>query len=111
MAVQPNQRQVLGTHDGLRRPMRRPSGQRETKLLVLMAGGDELVGVRLHAGLYSDHDFLDTTGLGGDSVQRIQLPRCIKHYVANAGVDTQLQKACGLVIAVGGDPFCRESRS
>ena len=49
VAVQADQPQVVGGEDAAHRGHRGAAGQRQAELLVLVCGGDELVGVRLDA--------------------------------------------------------------
>ena len=85
-----------------------PRGQRETELLVLVGGRDELVRVRLDADGDADQHRLDDVvarrdvGEAGDLVVGVEDDR------ADARGDRGLQLVDRLVVAVEGDPLRRE---
>ncbi len=84
-----------------------PAGQREAELLVLVRGGDELVGVRLHPHGGPDEHRLPPTALLGQPGQPGDLGERVDHDPADAGVERLLQLGDGLVVAVEGDPVRR----
>ena len=66
VAVQADQPQVVGREDPPHRGHRRAAGQRQAELLVLVRGGDELVGVRLDADGDPDQHVLHDARVTGD---------------------------------------------
>ena len=60
-----------------------PPARREAELLVLVAGGDELVGVRLDADGHPDHDRRDDAELGGHRGDPVDLVEGVDHDAAD----------------------------
>ena len=88
-------------------------GQREAELLVLVRGGDELVGVRLDAdGRADQHRHRRAAGRHAAARQRhqpVDLVEGVDDDVPDPGVDGQLQLDQRLVVAVQRDPLGREA--
>ena len=84
-----------------------PGRQRETELLVLVRGRDELVGVRLHADGRPDQHRLPHAALLRQPRQPGDLHERVQHHPADAGVQRPLQLGDRLVVAVQGDPVRR----
>ena len=103
VAVQPDQAQVVGGEHPAHRVHGRAAGQRQAELLVLVGGGDELVGVRLDADGDADQDVLDDPGLPGDGVEPLDLGHRVQHDVTDAGLDRGGQLGDRFVVAVQRD--------
>ena len=90
-----------------------PSGQREAELLVLVRGGDELVGVRLDPhGDPDHHRHRWQAGQDprlGDPGQSADLMEGVDDDRADPGLDGHHQLGVGLVRSVQRDPMRRES--
>lgn len=101
--VDPDQLQTVELErppHGLRRL---PAGQRDAELLVLVGGGDELVGVRLDAHGDPDLDLLPLAeGLGGVRDPH-DLLEGVEHDPPDTGLDGPADLLDGLVVAVEGD--------
>ena len=114
VAVQPGELEVRLADDADRRGQRVAGGQREAELLVLVGGGDELVGVRLDAdGRADEHRHRRAAGRHpgrGERHQPVDLVERVDDDVPDAGVDGQLQLDDRLVVAVQRDPLGREAR-
>ena len=108
MAVQPDETQVVGGEYPPHRCHRRAAGHREPELLVLVRGGDELVGVRLDADGETNQDVLDDARLTRDGVESIDFGHRVQNDLADPGFDRGLQLRHGFVVAVKGDPLRRE---
>ena len=80
-------------------------GDREAELLVLVRGGDVLVGVRLDPGGDPDHDPRPLTeSAGGDQpADAIDLVEGVRDDPTDAGVQGQLELRVALVVAVQAD--------
>ncbi len=74
-----------------------------------MRGGDELVGVRLHAGGDPHQHILDDARRTGDGLQALDLDLGVDHDVPDAGVHRGGELVDGLVVAVHGDSLGREA--
>ena len=94
----------------LGRVARAPARDREAELLVLVRGGDELVGVRLDAHGEPDHHRHRRAALAGHGVEPGDLVQRVEHDVADARLDRRDQLVDRLVVAVEGDPLRREAR-
>ncbi len=73
----------------------------EAELRVVLAGRDELVGVRVHAGGDPQHHAwgrADTRG--GQHVEAIEFVEGVDHDVADLGFDRLAEFVAGLVVAV-----------
>ena len=79
-------------------------GDREAELLVLVGGGDVLVGVRLDAGGDPDHDPHGRPELLGDLREALDLPGGVDDDPPHADLDGAAQLRGGLVVAVVADP-------
>ena len=113
VAVQAGQVQPrLGRHP-LGRLQRVAGGQREAELLVLVRGGDELVGVRLDAdGRPDQHRDGRAPGRDAGGAERdepVDLVEGVDDDVPDARVDSQPQLGRRLVVAVQGDPLGGEA--
>lgn len=112
--VQPDQLQPVALEHpahrlgGVRVTLRPVRGQREPELLVLVRGGDELVGVRLHADRHPDHHRLPDTPVAGHLVQPGDLEERVQHDGADPGRHALFEFRHGLVVAVHGDALGRE---
>ncbi len=85
----------------------RSPGQRQAELLVLVRGGDELVGVRLDADGDPDQHLLPDALAGGDRGEALDLLVRVDHDVPDAGLHGVLQLVHRLVVAVQRDPLRR----
>jgi hypothetical protein len=79
-------------------------GDREAELLVLVGGGDVLVGVRLDPGRHPHHDRGRRTQLRGDRGEPLDLLEGVDDDPTHALADGALEVGCGLVVAVVADP-------
>ena len=77
---------------------------REAELLVLVGGGDVLVGVRLDAGGHAHHDGLGPAEPLGDLGQPLDLLEGVDDDPADAEGDRLLELGQALVVAVEADP-------
>ena len=84
-------------------------GEAETELLVLVAGGDELVGVRLDADRHPDHDGGDDAQLAGDGIDPDDLVEGVQHDAADAIFESAPDFSAGFVVAVQGDSLTGEA--
>ena len=84
VAVQPDQLERRQREHPADRLGRRAAGQREAELLVLLAGLDVLVGVRLDAGRHPDVDPLAHAGALGDGGQPLELVEGVDDDAADA---------------------------
>ena len=109
VAVQADQAQVVGREHPPHRVHRRAAGQRQTELLVLVRGGDELVGVGLDADGDANQNVLHDAGGTGDRVESLDLGHRVEHDVTDAGLDGHGQLVDGLVVAVQRDSLGREA--
>src|SRR5215475_5550172 len=75
-------------------------GQRQPELLVLVRGGDELVGVGLHANSDPHENVLDDARGTGDVVEAFDLGHRVEHDMADPGLDGSGQLVYGFVVAV-----------
>lgn len=80
-----------------------PVGQRDAELLVLVRGGDELVGVRLDADGHPDLYGLAPAEALRDVGDADDLLEGVEHDPADTGRDGPLDLVDGLVVAVEGD--------
>ena len=114
VAVQTGELEVRFADDADRRGQGVARGQREAELLVLVGGGDELVGVRLDPdGRTDEHRHRGAAGRHPGLRQRhqpVDLVERVDDDVPDPGVDRQLQFHDRLVVAVQGDPLGREAR-
>ena len=108
VAVQADQPQMVGREHPAHRGHRRTAGQRQPELLVLVRGGDELVGVRLDADGDADQHVLHDAGRAGDLVEALDLGHRVQHDVPDAGLDRGGQLVDGFVVAVQRDSLGRE---
>lgn len=81
-----------------------PPHEREAELLVLVGGGDELVGVRLDADRHPDLHRLADAQLVGDVRDADDLLEGVEHDPPDARLDGPADLGGGLVVAVEGDP-------
>lgn len=81
-----------------------PCGEREAELLVLVCGGDELVGVRLDADRHPDLHRLADAQFVGDVRDADDLLEGVEHDPPDARLDGPADLGGGLVVAVEGDP-------
>ena len=109
VAVQPDQPQVVGGEYPAHRGHRGTAGQRQPELLVLVRGGDELVGVRLDADRHPHQHVLHHARRAGDLVEPLDLGHRVQHDVADAGLHRGGQLVDGFVVAVQGDSLGREA--
>ncbi len=109
MAVQAAQAHTGGVHHSEAGPLGGAGGEREAELLVLVAGGDELVGVDVHAGLDADEDVLGHTEVGGDLREASDLLDGVDDDELHTGADGHGEEGLGLVVAVHGDALGRET--
>ena len=109
VAVQSDQTQVVGREDPPHRVHRRAAGQRQTELLVLVRGGDELVGVGFHADGDPNENILDNAGGTGDLVESFDLDHRVEHDVTDTGLDGHGQLVDGFIVAVQSDSLGREA--
>ncbi len=84
-----------------------PAGEREAELLVLVRGGDELVGVRLHADGDPDQHLRAYPALAGQLGEPVDLGERVDDDPAHPGVDRPGQLGDRLVVAVEADPLRR----
>jgi hypothetical protein len=84
-------------------------GQREAELLVLVGGGDELVGVRLHADGDPQQHPGPHAARTGQRGQPVDLVERVHDDPADPGVQRPGQLAGRLVVAVEPDPLGREA--
>ncbi len=103
VAVQADEAEIVGREDAPHGLHGVAAGEREPELLVLVRGGDELVGVGLDAHGHADEHVLDDTGLTGDRVEPVDLGERVEHDVPDPGGHGGLQFADGLVVAVHRD--------
>lgn len=94
--------QLQGPPHGLRRL---PAGQRDTELLVLVGGGDELVRVRLDPDGDPDLHPLPLAERLGDVGHPHDLLEGVEHDPPDPGPDGTLDLLRRLVVAVEGDPL------
>ncbi len=109
VAVQPDQAEVVGREHSAHRVHRVAAGQRETELLILVRGGDELVGVCFDTDGDADEHVLDGVQLTGDGVEAIDFGERVQHDVPDADLDGGPQFGHGLVVAVQRDLLRREA--
>ena len=105
-----DQSQVVGLENPAHRGHRRAAGQRQAELLVLVRGGDELVGVRLDADGDAHEHVLDDAGVARDPIQPLDLGHRVQHHVPDTVLDRRRELLDGLVVAVQGDSLRREAR-
>jgi hypothetical protein len=110
VAVQPDQVEGVLVLDGEHGLGRRAGDDGEPELLVLLAGRDELVGVRLDAGRDAHHDPLPHAGLGSDPAQPLDLDEAVDHDAADPDLDRAAELVDRLVVAVELQPLRRELR-
>ena len=103
MAVQASELKVRSIVGCLHGTESRAGHQRQAEFLVLVAGGNELVRVRFHAGLHADEHVLGNALLTGDTVQGVQFLVGIHHHVPHTTGDAGTQEGFGLIVAVYGD--------
>ena len=72
----------------------------ETKLAVVLAGGDELVGISMDAGLDAEQNALLHALLGADGFDAVDLFESVDDDGANAALNSHFQFSNGLVVAV-----------
>ena len=108
MAVQTHQSQVLRLEHPADGVQCRTAGQRQPELLVLVCGGDELVGVRLDTDRETNEDILDDARLPRDGIEALDLDHRVQNDMADTGFDRCRQFGDGFVVAVEGDPLRRE---
>ena len=101
--VQADQVQVLGGEDAADRLRGGAGAEREAELLVVVRGGDELVGVRLHSGGDADQDLGAGAELGCHGLQAVDLVQGVQDDPADPGLHRAAEFADGLVVAVHGD--------
>ena len=104
----PTRRRLIGREHAAYRGHRRAAGQRQAELLVLVGGGDELVGVRLDADGDAHEHVLHDAGRTGDRVEAFDLGHRVEHDVPDAGLDGRGQLVDGFVVAVQRDSLGRE---
>lgn len=80
-----------------------PAGERDAELLVLVGGGDELVGVGLHADGDPDLDLLPLAQGLGDVRDPHDLLEGVEHDPPDAGLHGAGDLRDGLVVPVEGD--------
>ena len=107
-AEQPQARRGQHAAYGLERVA---AGDREAELLVLVGGGDVLVGVRLDAGGDAHEHARGPPELGGHRRQPLDLVEGVDDDPADAELDGPLELAERLVVAVEADPLHREARA
>ena len=110
VGVEPDEAQVRGGEQAAHRLGSRPVAEGQPELLVVVGGGDELVGVCLHAGGDTDQHFGDTASLRGDPLQPVDLVEGVDDDPSDADFDGPGQFGRGLVVAVHADPLGREPR-
>ena len=74
----------------------------EAELLVLVRGGDEFVGVRVHAGGQPQHDLGRFAAAGGDRGDPLEFGEAVHHDPAQLHVQGPVDFGVGLVVAVQG---------
>ncbi len=100
MGVQARQVHVLGGGDAARGLVGVAVGQREPELLVLVGGGDVLVGVGLDADVDADHHVRAGAGRGGDLADALDLGVGVGDDASDAQFDRLAQLGGGLVVPV-----------
>jgi hypothetical protein len=110
VTVESDQTQVVGREHAPHRGHRRAADQRQTELLILVGGGDELVGVGFHADGHPNKNILDDTGGTGDLVESVDLDHRVQHDVTDAGLDSYGQLFDGFIVAMQGDSLGRKAR-
>lgn len=99
--------QLDGAPHGLRRL---PVGEGDAELLVLVRGGDELVGVRLDAHGDADLHALPLAEAVGDVGDARDLLEGVEHDAPDADLDRAADLFLGLVVAVEGDALGGHAR-
>ncbi len=109
MAVQADELQRRHREDPAGGLGRRAAAQRQAELLVVVGGGDELVGVGLDAHGDPDQDLGPHAVLVGQVAEAGDLLEGVDDDVADPGRDGLLELGDRLVVAVHGDPVGREA--
>ena len=78
-------------------------GEGEAELLVLVGGGDELVGLGVHPGGHPDHHRRGDSQLPGDPLDQQQLRHGVGDDAAHPGLQSLPDLLGGLVVPVQGD--------
>src|SRR5690606_7784222 len=84
VGVQADQADVLGGEQAPHRLGGGPVAHGQPELLVVVRGGDELVGVRLHPGGDPDQDLGDAAPFGGQPLQAVDLVEGVDDDPAHA---------------------------
>ena len=109
VAVQPDQLERGQSEHRADRLSSSAARQREAELLVLLAGLDVLVGVRLDARRHADVDPLAHAVALGDRCQALDLDGAVDDETADAGADPALELGDALVVAVEQQPLGGEA--
>ena len=110
VAVQPAQVEHVGPRQQRGgRVERLAAGQAEAELLVLVTGGDELVGVRLDADGHPHHDRGHDAELGRDGGDPVDLVERVDDDPPHPVGQRLADLGGGLVVAVEADPLRREA--
>ena len=109
VAVQAEQvEDVRAGEDARGRLERLTTGEAEAELLVLVTGGDELVGVRLDTHGHAHHDGGDDPELGGDHRDALDLLEGVDDDSAHPVGQCRPDLRDALVVAVEADPLTGE---
>jgi hypothetical protein len=111
VAVQSDQAQPRRAEHAAHRLRGVPAGQREAELLVLVRGGDVLVGVRLDADRHAHQHVLHGALVASDPVQPDDLVERVQHDRADSDRHPRGELGGRFVVAVQGDPLGREVRA
>ena len=100
VGVQADQLEGVGGQHPSGRFERGTGGDREPELLVLVRGGDELVGVGLDAGRHPHHHPGVAAQFAGDAGEALDLVVGVDHDASDTEGDRTLELAHRLVVAV-----------
>ncbi len=81
----------------------------EAELLVLVGGGNEFVGVRVHSGGEPQHDLGGFAAVRGDFRDALQLREAVHDDPAQLHVQRTVDLGVGLVVPVQGDVGARDA--
>ncbi len=85
-------------------------GEVEAELRIVLAGRDELVGVRVDPGGDPQHDTRGRADTGGgEDIEPIEFVEGVDHDVADLGFDCLAEFVAGLVVAVERARACRHA--
>ena len=105
----PTRRRLSASNTRRDRVHRVAAGEREAELLVLVRGGDELVGVRLDADGHADQHVLHHAGRTGDRLEPVDLDRASRRPRARHRHATAASSSGPTCCCRAGDSLGREA--